>query len=276
MMKFYTWFRPELHTFDYAKRVIQAGIDGFEVVSWESYFAPEVYREYLANIRRIKEELNVGFSVHAPITDLHLGSLNSKVREISLQEMKASIELAREIGASVVTMHAAPGILAMPPGKWSKEEYHLPRTSGNFARQEQLVVRAVQDLADSAPDLLIGLENLVYPHELYRSPEELQDLIHQVNRSNVGLTLDVGHAVVAGQRPTDFMNLLFDDLFHIHLHDNHGVVDEHLPLGQGSIDYIGVVSTLKKLDYQGVVNFEFRMDNPDDYRELVNQFKNLE
>lgn len=275
-MRFYSWFRPELHTFDYARRAIEAGLDGFEVVSWKSYFTPEVYETYLANIMRIKEELNVGFSVHAPITDLHLGSLNRRIREVTMEEMRYSIQLAREIGAEVVTMHPAPGILAMPPGKWSKEEYHLPRTSGNFARQEQFLVRAVQELADYAPDLLICLENLVFPHELYRSPEEMQDLLHKVNRSNVGITLDVGHATVAGQKPAEFIHLLADDIFHVHLHDNHGVADEHLPLGQGSIDYIGVLQALKNMDYQGIVNFEFRMDNPDDYGQFVHQFAKME
>lgn len=275
-MRFYTWFRPELHTFDYARRAVEAGVDGFEVVYWESYLTPEEYEKYMDNLRRIKDELKVGFSVHAPITDLHLGSLNSKVRDVAIEEMKESIHLAQDIGAEVVTMHPAPGILAMPPGKWSKEEYHLPRTTSNFARQEELLVRAVKDLADYAPDLLIGLENLVFPHELYRSPAELWDLIRKVNRSNVGLTLDMGHAVVSGQKPADFMNLLWDDVFHVHLHDNHGVVDEHLPLGEGSIDYVGLIQILSNLDYQGVVNLEFRMDNPADYRDYVLQFQKRE
>lgn len=275
-MRFYTWFRPELHTFDYARRAVEAGVDGFEVVYWESYLTPEEYEKYMDNLRRIKDELKVGFSVHAPITDLHLGSLNSKVRDVAIEEMKESIHLAQDIGAEVVTMHPAPGILAMPPGKWSKEEYHLPRTTSNFARQEELLVMAVKDLADYAPDLLIGLENLVFPHELYRSPAELWDLIRKVNRSNVGLTLDMGHAVVSGQKPADFMNLLWDDVFHVHLHDNHGVVDEHLPLGEGSIDYVGLIQILSNLDYQGVVNLEFRMDNPADYRDYVLQFQKRE
>lgn len=273
MMKYYTSFRPGHHDFDYAKRAVQAGLTGFEAVYWESYLTSEVYQEYLECVKRIKGELGAGFTVHGPITDIHLGSLNQKMREAAFEEIRGSLRFARAIGASLVVFHPAPGILAMPGGEWSKQDYHLPRKTGEMVRQEEYLVRAVKDLADYAPDLLIGLENLVFPHELYRSPVELQELIRKVNRSNVGLTLDVGHAAVCGQKPMDFLNLLADEVFHVHLHDNHGAVDEHLPLGEGVIDYVAVVQSLKKLDYQGVVNLEFSLDNPDGYSDYLYQFR---
>ena len=93
--------------------------------------------------------------------------------------------------------------------------------------------------------------------------------MRKVNRSNVGITLDVGHAVIAGHDPLDFVRLLFDDLFHIHLHDNHGETDEHLPLGQGTIDYVGIVQTLKQLNYQGAITLEFAVEDPDQFVRYV-------
>lgn len=271
-MRYFTSFRPG-QSFDYARRAVQAGLTGFEATYRESYFSPEVHQDYVDCLQRIKDELRVDFTMHAPINDINLGSLNRKVRDVAIEEIKESLNFAKTLGASLVVIHPAPGITAMPEGKWLKEEYPLNRQEGDVASQIELMVRAVKDLADLAPDLLICLENLVFPHELYRSPEEMGELIKMINRTNVGLTLDVGHAMVCGHKPADFLNLLSDHIFHVHLHDNDGVVDQHLPLGKGTIDYVGVIQSLRKLDYSGVVNLEFSLTNPDRYEEFLHQFE---
>lgn len=270
-MKYYTWFRPLLHDFDFAKGAVEAGISGFEAVAWESHYEPEVFQEYMADLERITEELKVGFTVHAPITDIHLGSINRRIRQASFEELKGAMEFARKIGAQVITLHPGPGILAMAEGRWSKE-HQAGGDPGKLAIQEGHLVRALKELADLAPDLLFCLENLVFPHEIYRSPEEMQDLLQKVNRTNVRLTLDVGHAVVSGNKPSEFIQQLGEDIFHVHLHDNWGDVDQHLPLGEGNIDYVGVIHALKQLDYEGVVMLEFGAD-PARYGEYVRQFK---
>ncbi|HPT83242.1 MAG TPA: sugar phosphate isomerase/epimerase family protein [Limnochordia bacterium] len=272
-MKYHGWFKPQ-HDLAYAKRALQAGLHGFEIIAGQSHYHLEEFKTYRENIKRIKEELQPSFTVHAPITDINLGSINRRIREASLADVQAALELAREVEALAVAVHASPGILAMPGGKWSKETASPP-VQAELIQQEGLLVQALQKLADYAPDVLICLENLVYPHELYRSPGEMEGLLGQVNRSNVRLTLDVGHAVVAGCSPQDFVQRLFDHIFHVHLHDNHGTVDEHLPLGQGTIDYVGVVQALYQAGYQGAITLEFFLDNPEEYSKYLLQFERV-
>ena len=272
-MRYYTSFRPG-HDWEYAEKAVEAGVDGFEIVQWQSYYSEEEWGAYLRLVQRIKNELKIGFTVHAPILDIHLGSLNRRVRSAALEEIKASFDLARTVDASLVVVHGAPGILTMPAGEWSKQAYQ-PGTDERerVDKQEAYLVRALKDLADYAPDILLGLENLVFPHEMYRSPEEMRELLQKVNRSNVGVTIDAGHALVCGYEASDFINLLNDRVVHIHLHDNHGVRDEHLPLGKGVVDYVGIIQTLKKMDYQGVVNLEFSLTNPENYEDYMLEFK---
>ncbi|NLL42128.1 MAG: sugar phosphate isomerase/epimerase [Firmicutes bacterium] len=271
-MRYFTWFRPEQHDYAYAERSMKAGLAGFEVVYRQSYLAPEVQKEYVDDLRRIKIELGASFTVHAPAVDVNLGSLNAKMRQAAFEEIRESMEFARKIGASVVAIHPTPGILGMPEGKWSREGLRPRHEAAKLARQEEYLIRAVKDLADLAPDLLLCLENLVYPHEVYRSPEDMADLIKQVNRTNVGVTLDVGHAAVCGHKPAEFLHLLQDEIFHVHLHDNDGIIDQHLPLGQGVVDYVAVVHALQNMDYQGVVNLEFKLEDPADYSQYIHQF----
>ena len=272
-MRYFTWFRPEQHDYEYAKRAMKAGLDGFEAAYRAAYLTPEVQREYVDCLHSIKVDLGASFAVHAPAHDVHLGSLNARVREAAFEEIKESLHFAHTIGALIVVVHPAPGILGMPEGKWSKEEASPKREADALARQEEFLVRAVKDLADYAPDILLCLENLVYPHEIYRSPEDMAELIKRVNRPNVGITFDVGHAVVCGHKPADFLHLLQEEIFHVHLHDNDGVIDQHLPLGKGSIDYVDVIQSLKRLGYQGVVNLEFVLEDPDGYRHYLHQFE---
>ena len=47
-----------------------------------------------------------------------------------------------------------------------------------------------------------------------------------------------------------------DRLVHLHLHDNHGELDEHLPLTEGCIDFTKVVKWLKEIEYNRTITFE--------------------
>ena len=62
----------------------------------------------------------------------------------------------------------------------------------------------------------------------------------------LGLCLDVGHAntVVSKTPPADWLAPMLPDLRHVHLHDNHGALDEHLPLGAGTIDFAPILAAL--------------------------------
>ena len=84
--------------------------------------------------------------------------------------------------------------------------------------------------------------------------------------------LDVGHAV-NWATTRRLLQPTGDSVFHVHLHDNDGVIDQHLPLGQGIIDYVAVIQSLKRMDYQGVVNLEFSLDDPDRYCDYLHEFR---
>ena len=71
----------------------------------------------------------------------------------------------------------------------------------------------------------------------------------------IGLTFDFGHANTVGKVPEFLAKVGYAD--HIHIHDNHGVLDEHLPLGAGTIDWKTVGKTIAAR-YSGVVVIEGR------------------
>jgi sugar phosphate isomerase/epimerase len=78
------------------------------------------------------------------------------------------------------------------------------------------------------------------------SPERLMEILQIGHLDNVGVCLDLGHAhltvgvaaaiATAGNR-----------IGSVHVHDNHGVKDEHLWPGAGTIDWPATVQALKAL-----------------------------
>lgn len=57
-------------------------------------------------------------------------------------------------------------------------------------------------------------------------------------------TLDMPTRSSARRRPADWLAPMLPDLRHVHLHDNHGALDEHLPLGAGTIDFAPILAAL--------------------------------
>ncbi len=268
-MKYYTVYRPH-HSIEYLQRAVDAGIQGFEIKNLKSYLPQEEYASYLERLQSVRERLGVNTVIHAPILDVTLGSLNRRVRNAAINEVKDSIDLAKELGSTVVVVHGMMGILTMPPGEWSKQVYRPTREERELVeKQDKNVVQALKECADYAPNIILAVENLVFPHEMYRSPEEMEELLYKVNRPNVGITLDIGHAAVSGYRASEYLNRLSEHIFHVHLHDNHGVIDEHLPLGEGTLDYIGIIHNLMDSGYPGAVTFEFSLENPEEFRQYI-------
>jgi sugar phosphate isomerase/epimerase len=69
---------------------------------------------------------------------------------------------------------------------------------------------------------------------------------------------DIAHAFIENRMKgvKEYLDAFSDRLVHIHMHDNHGIQDEHLPLGEGKMDVRKVVKLLKEYSYGKTVTFE--------------------
>ena len=88
---------------------------------------------------------------------------------------------------------------------------------------------------------------------LCRDAGELMGMARGIE--GIGLTFDFGHANTVGKVP-EFLAQV-GSANHIHIHDNHGVLDEHLMLGAGTIDWKSVGAAIAAR-YSGVVVIEGR------------------
>lgn len=56
----------------------------------------------------------------------------------------------------------------------------------------------------------------------------------------------------------EWLKSVSSKLFHLHLHDNHGRADEHLPVGDGTIDFSPLQSHLKGMSDLPSITLEAR------------------
>jgi sugar phosphate isomerase/epimerase len=116
--------------------------------------------------------------------------------------------------------------------------------------------RALKELVQhgSKNHVVISLENLS------ESAADLEMALRST--SDLGLTLDVGHAQLFGPANTSFAILesLGRAIRHVHLHDNRGgstqADDLHLPPGEVMIDFRAVLTALNGIGYQGTITLE--------------------
>ena len=99
------------------------------------------------------------------------------------------------------------------------------------------------------------LENIISSGTRVRRLIELLDDVDPDRE--VGLCLDLGHAHVEGNVVEELQAAL-PRLHHLHVHDNDGCTDAHLPPGQGTLPWTEVLQTLHRAGFDGLAALEMR------------------
>ena len=218
--------------------IAETGYEGWEIVADGSYRLDNP--ENIARIADVIGSLQLGITVHAPYADLNLATLNYPIWRESVRQVCTCIRHASE-WTDRVTIH--PGYLS-PVGKIMPERA--------WQQQKEALVEIGSVASDHS--VLACLENMIGIREfLCRMPEELAGMVEGIE--GIGITIDIGHANTVGL-VSEFLPFL-SAASHLHVHDNHGVHDEHLPLGTGTIDWDIVGKSIAR-DYSGIVVVEGR------------------
>jgi len=216
----------------------EAGYAGWEIVGDGNYRLDNP--SCFARIEEVIASTHLGVTVHAPYGDLNLATLNDPIWRESIRQICVCIEHASRL-TDRVTIH--PGYLS-PVGKL------MPQKIWDLQKE------ALRQIGKTAAEhgVLACLENMIAAKEfLCRMPGELIGMAEGIE--GIGMTFDFGHANTVG-RVEEFLPFV-GRADHIHVHDNHGQYDEHLPLGEGTIDWEKVGRKIAQ-DYAGVVVIEGR------------------
>lgn len=105
--------------------------------------------------------------------------------------------------------------------------------------------------------ITVCLENMPFENLCLSKPEEIRDFVEDMNHPNLKICLDTGHCAVFGIQPGDAVRMLGPELLQcLHVHDNDGTKDQHLPPKTGVIDWNDFRQALMDINFQGTLSLE--------------------
>ncbi|MFB3885185.1 MAG: sugar phosphate isomerase/epimerase family protein [Thermodesulfobacteriota bacterium] len=173
--------------------------------------------EHLAEALR-KNGLETTF--HGPFMDLSPGAVDRKIKAVTSDRFYATIELARFFKPKAIVFH---------PG------YEKWKFDGNVKLWLESSLLTWRPLIKEAQKLgvILSIENV-----FEETPDSLATLFREIDSPSFRFCFDTGHQHLFSKPPlSTWFETLGEYLSEVHLHDNHGERDEHLPVGEGGFDF---------------------------------------
>lgn len=174
----------------------------------------------LENIRDECGQRGLTLTMHGPYSDLNPGSADERVRTRTVEVYGRAFEAAGYLRPRTIVLHAG---------------YSEKRFKGNMDIWLSQSLKTWPGFVSTAKrlNMVIAVE-----HIFEKTPRSLKALMAAVNSPFFGVCVDSGHLnVFAGEGMEEWIKELGPFIAEAHIHDNGGLNDDHLPVGDGSIDF---------------------------------------
>ncbi|MFA5182448.1 MAG: sugar phosphate isomerase/epimerase [Syntrophales bacterium] len=236
----------------YLPRVLQYGMN--PEISFNSATL-DTYRE--TDYRRVADKLgDAGLRVtfHAPFMDLRPGAIDPRIRRVSEERIMQVLNLADYFRPVSIVCHP------------SFDDRYYVSSEDQWLENSLRTWGALLSRAGDIPVLLV-LEN-VYE----KGPRQLHRLLTSLSSPHCGFCFDTGHFNVFAREPlTAWIDTMAPFLRQVHIHDNHGQADEHLPVGAGSFPFGEFSLILREKGLCPIVTIEAHNEN-----NLIKSLENMQ
>ena len=161
---------------------------------------------------------------HAPFRDVWPGAQDEEARRLSVRRISQAIALAPAFRPEGVVVHGGyfGWLFDFRPDEWLES-----------------AKRSFGELAESAEK---AGTRLFVENVFDEDPEQLLRLREAVGSPRLFFCLDAGHAALFSRVPVHRWAEAFGrGIGLMHVHDNRGTRDDHLPVGEGTINFRGVL-----------------------------------
>jgi xylose isomerase len=233
------------------------GCQGIEVVY------PSEFRNLEAGAKQVKDS---GWEVSAVNLNVkgddkwRNGSFTSSdpaIRADAVRDLQICMDLAAELGANLVT--CCPLI-----------DGHNYAFQADYVQQWHWLVEGVREAAAHRSDVRVSMEYKINESRNYcilADTGRALHLCHQVGLDNVGITYDVGHALVAKEAPAATAALAIDagKLFYMHFNDNAREWDWDMIPGAVNVwDLLETIYYLDRANWEGWFCYDVLTRSGDD------------
>jgi sugar phosphate isomerase/epimerase len=267
----------QITAFDhYARQIEELGLDAveidFSIRGNFPNFAPLPYPGEdvpdWAELRRRIDTLAIA-GAHLPYADLNPLSEDEDIAEDARIQHMDAIERAGDLGLLYAVVHMLGYRVNTDRDTWFPLWIDYLGDLSDFARRAGLV---------------LCVENTSYGFFL----GDLVRIVNAVHSPWLRITLDTGHALIPGSRTARlvgcphlgydsmeaFVRREHDKLFSLHLHDNDGQTDQHLPIGDGVGDF-GYLAALHETGFNGPWIMEHIIDDWHSIGRAARRLRNL-
>jgi len=203
-------------------------------------------------IKRLRDKYGLRYGLHSA-SFVNAAEIEPTVRVAAKQHLLDYVKLAHDLEAGYVVLHFG---------------YHFSLFMDEVFRCLIETYKPVVELAEKL-GVPIGIENMNKMHEdcevayLGVTPEELSRVLDAIPSKYFGLTLDIAHASLLPGGCEPFIEKFAGRIVSTHVSDNDLVLDRHLPVGEGKIDFKAVFKRLIDVNFTGTLNIELPRSNED-------------
>ena len=186
-------------------------------------------------------------SIHAPFGGvLDLAHPDLYHRTAAVAAILGASDALKQVGGHIVVVHPS----------------DLPRHGNDVKARLDDAAQSLATIAERCQQdgMTLAIESPL-PHLIGGHPDEFGTLLVKLDGS-IKVCLDTGHTFLGGFWDR-FLRVSQGRLVHVHANDNHGTYDDHLPPGEGRIDWPHVIRTLREAEFTGWMMLELHCTSPD-------------
>ncbi len=234
-----------LSTLDAIDFIARAGFESVELwTESPNLCLDQIDAREIDAIRRKLRDSAIGVSVHAPMRDVNLSSLNRGIWRESIRQLKEAVRFTATVGASIVTVH---------PGKNTS-------LKDPFVATERIFYEGLDEIVAVAEkqNVTIALENMENRKgEYVVSAKVLRETIERIDSTKLAATFDIAHANTHTSDLVEFCSTIQEHIAHVHVSDNTGETGPtHMEIGTGAINFKSVLSHLASSGFDGALIVE--------------------
>jgi len=225
------------------------GMDGIEVVYPSEFANPGETIQLLKDSGLAISAVNLNVKSEKRWENGSFTSPDPHIRAAAVNELKTALDLAAELGTEMVS--CCPLI-----------DGHNYSFEVDYLTQWAWLVEGLKEGGLHRTDIKLSLEYKLNESRNYNLLSDIGRTLYLcqcIGLPNVGVTMDVGHALIAKETPAEALALAAQAgrLFYIHFNDNGRDWDWDMIPGSINLwDLLEVMFYVKRLDWEGWVSYD--------------------